>query len=894
MESSSSPTVMGDLTRLIHEDIFVQQIVSQMRSGAGCPLDAAVEKLKEFVGATADDPAAARARIDQGADKIRQLSRLTAELTDPRGLTAGGRPSWYPGPREDDLHWPRLKSLLQSEGWDADSIREIDTASTKVVAHCADPFEAEFNRKGLVLGYVQSGKTTNFTAVIAKAADAGYSFFIVLSGVHNGLRQQTQGRLDQQLFDQSRTKWHRLTGEEDFRPTSSVDAMLSAGDQKVLAVVKKNASRLRALKRWLGEAHEDTLARCPLLIIDDEADQASINTAKPDGSPTSINRLIRQILAELPRVSYIGYTATPFANVLIDPGAPDDLYPKDFIIDLPQPREYVGPETLFGREALEFDDDIGPADDGHDLIREIPTEEVKQLKPKGASDRAGFEPVVAPSLAESARYFLLSTAARRVRNLRNRHATMLVHTSQYTLVHASLRRALQTYAATVADRLATRDGALIEELREQWERESGLVGAEEFTLTPVPWEQVLEELPTVVGDLKVIEDNSRSEDRLDYSRPSQVIIAVGGNTLSRGLTLEGLSVSYFVRTASAYDTLLQMGRWFGYRKGYADLTRIWMTDEMRGWFRHLATVEQEIRYEIERYEGEHRTPTELAIRIRTHPKLAITAAAKMQDAVLARVSYSGRRLQTILFDHKDAVWLDANLEAGRGLIRTLREIGRTEIFPRDGLVVFRDVESQRVIDFLAAYNFHENSRDLKSDAISAYIRRRLEDDELRHFSVAIAGLPREDAVLGTVELGLEDPVPCVNRARLAHPDRGYADIKALMSRGDRVFDFGLPPADVAAMSATALERGRDRPPAGVGDGTGLLALYPISKHSEPRRGRFRSPLEAVDHVLGVGLVFPTSDSEGSVDYYTADLSDVEREEPGEADEIDEDEEIDGA
>lgn len=889
MTESAGPTPAGGLTRLTEEDIFVQQIVSQMRSGAGCPLDGAVETLKEFVGASSDNPAVARSRIDEAADKIRELSRQTAELTDPRGLTAGGRPSWYPGPRDDDLHWPALKRLLESEGWDEESIREVDAASTKVVAHCADPFDGEFDRKGLVLGYVQSGKTTNFTAVIAKAADAGYSFFIVLSGVHNGLRLQTQSRLDEQLFDQARTVWHRLTDEEDFRPPSSVDAMLSARDQKVIAVVKKNGPRLRALKRWLGEANEATLASCPFMIIDDEADQASINTAKPDASPSAINRVIRQILAELPRVSYIGYTATPFANVLIDPGASDDLYPKDFIIDLPRPRGYVGPETLFGRESLEFDDEEGPSDDGHNLIREIPSEEIVQLKPRGSADKDDFEPVVAPSLAEATRYFLLSTAARRVRNLSNRHATMLVHTSQFTVVHASLRRAISTYASGVADRLAARDPGQIDELRAQWEAESTSVSAEEFGLVPLGWEQVLEELPTVVRDLSVVEDNSRSEDRLDYSGSAQVVIAVGGNTLSRGLTLEGLAVSYFVRTASAYDTLLQMGRWFGYRKGYADLTRIWMTEEMRGWFRHLATVEQEIRYEIERYEAEHRTPAELAVRIRTHPKLAITSAAKMQSSVLAQVSYSGRRLQTILFEHREPDWLAANMEAGRALIRSLRQGGRTPVSPRPGLLVFRDIESQAVVDFLAAYNFHEKSRDLNSEAISDYILRRLEDEELDRFSVAVSGLPREDAVLGSVDLGLEAPIACVNRARLAHPDRGYADIKALMSRGDRVFDYGLSPSVVADMKVTELERGRDRPPAGVGDGTGLLALYPVSKDSEPRRGQARTTLDAVQHVLGVGIVFPTSDLEGSVDYYTADLSGEEREAPGEDDEIDDEE-----
>ncbi len=888
-ESGAQVGIPATLAKLIEQDIFVQQIMAQARSGAGCSLDAAVEKVKEFLGASNPEPALARAKVDEAAEKIRVLSRQTGELTDPGGLDGGIKSFWYPGPRDDDLHWPRLKALLEGDGWDEDGIKDLDNASTKVLAHCADPFDVDFDRKGLVLGYVQSGKTTNFTSVIAKAADAGYAFFIVLSGVHNGLRLQTQTRLDEQLFEQAKSRWHRLTDEEDFRPPSSVDAMLSARDQKVLAVVKKNGPRLRALKRWLGEADEETLAGCPFLIIDDEADQASINTAKRDASPTTINRLIRQILAELPRVSYVGYTATPFANVLIDPATPDDLYPRDFIIDLPRPREYVGPETLFGREALEFDDEVGPSEDGHDLIREIPAEEVSQLKPKGNADKDDFEPEVASSLAEATRFFLLSTAARRVRGIGNRHATMLVHTSQYTVVHSSLRWAISGYATKIGNRLASLDKGLLEEFRGQWETESGLVPAAQFGLPEVSWDEVLEELPAVVGDLKVIEDNSRSEDRLEYGGPPRVVIAVGGNTLSRGLTLEGLAVSYFVRTASAYDTLLQMGRWFGYRKGYADLTRIWMTEEMRGWFRHLATVEQEIRYEIERYEAEHKTPTELAVRIRTHPKLAITAAAKMQAAVVAQVSYSARRLQTILFEHRDAGWLEENLEAGRALITSLVAAGRMPVEPRKGLKVFRGVDSEAVIDFLAAYRIHENSRDLNSKAITDYIRRRLEDAELVRFSVAVAGLPSEDSVLGKVDLGLAEEVACVNRARLALPERGYADIKALMSRGDRVFDYGLPAAQVSDMSTTALERGRDRAPAGVGDGTGLLALYPISKDSEPRRGHARVPLDAVDHVLGMGLVFPTSESEGSVTYETADLSRVEREEPGEDDEIDDEE-----
>lgn len=877
-----------DIDELIAEDPFVRAIIDTHRSGTGCELSIAVDRVKELALGSEEQ----LARIDEAAEKIRELARRTKQLTHPRGLTVGGRPSWYPGPRENDRNWPRLRKLIEEENWDATSLRDLDDSSTKIVAHLADPHEEGFQRRGLVLGYVQSGKTTNFTAVIAKAADAGYSFFIVLSGIHNGLRQQTQDRLSDQLWNPSRKEWHRLTADEDFRPTDSVDAMLNAGEQKILVVVKKNAPRLRALRRWLEEAHPDNLARCPFLIIDDEADQASVNTAKPDSSPSAINQLIRQVLATLPRASYVGYTATPFANVLIDPGVPEDLYPRDFIIDLPRPREYVGPETLFGRESLELDEAGYQLDEGHDLIREVPADELGDLKPPKPSDREDFVPAVPQSLETAVRYFLLSSAARRARRGGNRHATMLVHTSQYTLVHHLLRHALERTVTRLGERLQAGDEDLLAALEALWGEECTRVPAQEFGLDPVSWDQVRAELPAVIVAARVIEDNSRSEDRLNYGEADQVVIAVGGNTLSRGLTLEGLGVSYFVRSASAYDTLLQMGRWFGYRRGYADLTRIWMTDEMRQWFRHLATVEQEIRYDIERYEAEHRTPIDLGVRIKTHPKLAITAAAKMQKQVRAQVSYSGRRLQTILFNHRDRDWLEANLEAGRGLVRSAAAGARERAEPRAGTVVFKGVDSREILDFLDAYGFQERARDLDSGVIRAYVERRLEEEELTRFSVAVLGLPEEDPELGAVDLGLGAPTPCINRARLPHVDRDYADIKALMSLSDRFLDLDVRPAEVEAMSASEVEHGRDAPPAGRGDGSGLVVLYPISKDSRPLRGVNRRELEAVEHVLGVGLVFPTSEAEGAgVEYKTVDLSSVPREEPDEEDELDEAEEV---
>jgi hypothetical protein len=866
----------GQLTldELGAEDPLIRHLARIMRDGRGMALDDAVTELSAITDAD---------RVEEAAGRIRELSKEIQTAQMPRAVVAGNIESWYAGPRAEDRNWSSLVEMLTGEGWSEDAMSDLDDASTKVVAHLPNPHGGgDFHCRGLVLGYVQSGKTTNFTAVIAKAADAGYRFFIVLSGVHDALRQQTQDRLNEQLWETHPELWNRLTNETDFKPTANVDALLATQNQRVLAVVKKNGSRLRALKKWLDGARTELLAQCPILIIDDEADQATVNTAKPDRQATTINRLIRSIVNGAPKAAYVGYTATPFANVLIDPQDYEDLYPRDFIIDLPRPAVYIGPEAIFGREPLEFDAEE-VIDDGHDFVRSVPAHELLELRPKGASTRHEFEPSVTESLDEALRYFLLSTAARRVRARGNRHATALVHTSQHIDVHERTAEAIERHLTGLANRLAQRDPAIVESMRQLWDSESDRVPSADFGLEPVAWADVVEKLAGVAVDAEVITDNSRSMERLNFDdKNPRVIVAVGGNTLSRGLTLEGLAVSYFVRTASAYDTLLQMGRWFGYRNHYADLTRIWMTDEMREWFHHLATVEQEIRFDIARYESEHLTPEELAPRLRTHPKLAITAAAKMQHARTADASYSGRRLQTILFNHLDAGWLADNLTAGRKLIEAARD---TPLVPvRPGITVIGPVDTQLVLEFLGAYRFHENSRDLNSALISRYLLGRRDEGELEHFKLAVMGRASDSDYLGDVPLGLDANVGCINRARIkVVGGNTYADIKALMSQSDRVVDLDVTPDELKGLSHGEVARLRNLPGSGGrGDDTGLLLLYPVSKDSRPVRGsaKTREPLEAVDHVLGVGLVFPESRSRtAKVDYVTGNVaaltSDVE-------------------
>ncbi|MDX1883236.1 Z1 domain-containing protein [Mycolicibacterium sp. 120270] len=860
---------MTDLDQLTAEDPVVRQLARIMRDGQPSTLEEAVAELSQLV-----DPV----RVEAAAARIRELNELIQQAQTPTSVVAGNIESWYPGPREEDRNWSALVDILRGEGWSDDMLHDLNQSSTKVVANLPNPAgDGEYQCRGLVLGYVQSGKTTNFTAVIAKAADAGYRMFIVLSGIHDALRQQTQDRLNEQLWEPLPDKWHRLTNEQDFRPTDNVDALLSTRDQRVLAVVKKNGPRLRALKNWLFAARPEVLAACPVLIIDDEADQATVNTAKPDRQPTRINGLIRAIVNGTPKSAYVGYTATPFANVLIDPQQYEDLYPRDFIVDLPRPTVYIGPDAIFGREPLDFDDtDVG--DDGNNFVRSVPEEEIDDLRPKGAARRHLFEPTITDSLDAALKYFLMSTAARRARGKGNPHATALVHSSQHIDVHERTAEAIKGHLRSLSARVSRRDPGLLAALEAQWVAECEQVSADTFGLNAVDWTEVDQHLPAVAQAVEVITDNSRSIERLNFDDTNpRVIVAVGGNTLSRGLTLEGLAVSFFVRTASAYDTLLQMGRWFGYRNGYADLTRIWMTDEMREWFHHLATVEQEIRYDIERLEVEHLTPEQFGIRIRTHPKLAITAASKMQHARRAQVSYAGRRLQTILFNHKDSDWLSTNLDAARSLLQTVVDNPHQK---KGGITTIRGVDSQDIISFLSAYNFHENSRDLDGELISRYILSRRDDGELTRFNIVIMGRTSASDYLGEVDLGLTEKVGCINRARLdVVGGPTYADIKALMSRNDRVIDLELPEGELTEKTSNArLVQLRNAPGGergGFGDGSGLLLLYPVSKDSRPVRGSAttRTTLDAVEHIIGVGIVFPESRSaRADVEYVTADVA----------------------
>lgn len=583
----------------------------------------------------------------------------------------------------DFYYWERYKQLLQKK-MSGDVVLKIDNITDKILDHLEDPHkDGTWERRGLVVGHVQSGKTANYIGVMCKAADAGYKVIIVLGGLLNSLRNQTQKRIDSDFFgfctkskkeigvakfDNSRRPFSLTTSIEDFRKTTAdrVQIDLNALNEPVVLVLKKNVTTLQNLRNWLAASNKRGLSNYPMLLIDDEADHASINTNKSDRNPTKINQGIRELLKMFPRNSYLGYTATPFANIFIDPENEHemqdgemyrDLFPRDFILSLDPPSNYVGPSTVFDDES-----------------------EVKVLKE--ISDNEDLLPIIhdkyfvpyalPESLKKAIKCFLLIKAIRELDGQKNMHHSMMINVSRFTDVQEQLKiivsqylkdyqQAIKSYAG-LPEADALEESALLRELKSVWEEEF-ITFDKGWTKRCFTWEEVQHQLNASVSSVTVLSINNKSTDRLDYDDypGGRSIIAVGGLGLSRGLTLEGLSVSYFLRNSIMYDTLLQMGRWFGYREGYKELCRIFMTVEAASWYGHISSAVEELREEFREMERIGLTPLEFGLKVRSHPTaLIVTARNKMRDAeeFVSQIALEGRFAETSRLINNQDVFAD--------------------------------------------------------------------------------------------------------------------------------------------------------------------------------------------------------------------------------------------
>ena len=669
----------------------------------------------------------------------------------------------------DWYQWERYASSLRANPeWTADMVESVARESLRILRRMPDPLGVgRAQGRGLVVGYVQSGKTANYAAVAARAADAGYRMVIVLSGIHDALRNQTQSRLVRELRGHGDSasvgkEWAPLTNEKtDFQGNINA-ALLQSPTAPYLIVAKKRTPILRKLDTWLAEG-ERFISQMPVLLVDDESDQASVNTkgnrnpdpvirdgetADDEVAPSLTNALIRSILGRCRRVAYVAYTATPFANLLINPEATDrvvgdDLFPRDFVVQLPRPKGYTGTEEMFGISAQD-----------RDILRDVPHDDVIALR--GTTNRRGTGEVtlsepsegIPDTLCDALLAFCIAGGIRTIRAKLSgkpmKAHTMLVHVSHLTDDQTRISDAIK--AQLRIWRAALDQGQdLGPVLLAAWN------GIRKGVTDPADDATIIAAAKVVLRTLIVLELNSATGENLEYEeKPGRHIVAVGGNRLSRGLTLEGLTISYFLRTAAMVDTILQMARWYGFRRGYEDLIRLWTTDGISRWFTELALVEESLRDAINALDRAGRTPRQMRIRLRAHSDLMLTARNKSGMATTIRESWSSDHPQTVVLPLSDPEALVGNRTLTDAFLVSL-PIGRMA----HGGRVIRDVAPEAIAAYLRSYRVHEDIRVFQPDAIADWIMERSAADELTDWTVFVAS-PKQGKLIpfGGDDIGL--------------------------------------------------------------------------------------------------------------------------------------------
>ena len=745
-------------------------------------------------------------------------------MTDGAALQDPEFEPWLDGARSDIdfYYWNRYRRLMAEKGLSGQVLGGLGNVTDRILGLLENPEKpGRWDRRGMVMGHVQSGKTANYIGVVTKAADAGYRVIIIIAGLQNKLRNQTQRRVDEgfigfssmagsqrQLLKQTVLGVGRYdsryrpsaftTAHRDFHKgiAESLNVPLQNLRQPAVFVIKKNPSTLRNLIDWLqthnAQLRTDTI-REPMLLIDDEADNASINIKHRMDEISRINGQIRELLNLFERSNYVGYTATPFANIFIDPDSEDqmaghDLFPRDFIVSLDPPTNYFGAARVFRDSA---DTVLRDINDHEDLL---PT-----------SHRIDHVVTGLPaSLKGAIRVFVLARAIRLARGQDRSHNSMLVNVSRFVAVQQQIRNEIQAFVDRIASSVRINGARPVNEALEDPEiAELHRVYREHYdSVCGKSWSQVQALLHASVSAVSIVEINSRAAGSLDYSEYETSglnVIAVGGLSLSRGLTLEGLTVSYFLRRSMMYDTLFQMGRWFGYRDGYDDLCRVWMPEEAQGWYDHIAESIDELRDELARMQSANAMPRDFGLKVRSHPDtLLVTARNKMGTGQTHTVliGLANRFVETAIL-HRDRATLQANLRAAVRLVDDMRIGGKAPENgePRGSGRLVRDVPVEMVDAFLGAFRNHPGSPATESDPVRRYIDLR-SDDELDRWDVLFVGV-RHPTERSLVDRRLGFSLVCQRRAAGKRSDKRTLMVtnkQRVSSRG--ITKIGLTDAQV--------------------------------------------------------------------------------------------------
>ena len=819
------------------------------------------------------------ADLNYDTDLVELERGMVISDPDPKKHT-----EWEPDSKKR-FYWRKQREFLMNtlerkNGQEESSliINSIDFETDTILKNMENPKRSDFDSRGLVVGYVQSGKTANFTALIAKAADAGYRFIIVLAGIHDELRQQTQIRIDRELtghnnlnlegdfiawndYEEAR-RWHNLTsagwldgketGEFSGKGINKFKDIFLSRERPVLAIIKKNVKIMERLIKWIENSEEKDRVNVPTLIIDDEADQASVdgNANKEETDPTKTNEKIRKIIELFFRKAYVGYTATPFANVFIQHDSEheklgDDLYPRNFIHSLPEPRGYFGTRRIFADDLDNY------------FVKQIKDskKEKKELADLG---------IITNDLVSSVYDFIIGIALRNLRDQENMPMSMMINVDHRVNKMNRIGEVLKDYVLKSLPEhydIDAMEAAFIKYILDSKKLNEKLVSDNKF----FEWKIVKYEMIKVIKSkaIKISVLNSSNEDKLDYAKdPSMKVIAVGGNKLSRGLTLEGLMVTFYLRESKQYDTLLQMGRWFGYRKGYEDLVRIYTNNTLWRQFKDLAIVELEFRESISEMINEHppKTPKEFAVAVRQILGLLPTAKNKLGAAMLEN-HYGGSQVSVTRLPLDKPTIIDANVACVSELITKITSSGKkfTPLASGSDMpsIIASDVSSELVNsfinDFHIASDTDNSSLEFDKNNLIKYLSKKRDKGELLKWNIAVISVGKNEDN-NIISLPDNIKIRAVNRARMkTSPVNGAYNIKAISSKTDRVIDL--------AAGAKNEYDGRNMP---------LLLLYFISRTSKPLKDIEKSSRENLYKDIDISrhrdpvsysIIFP-SDNEG--------------------------------
>ncbi|MDN7135985.1 Z1 domain-containing protein [Pseudidiomarina terrestris] len=842
-------------------------------------------------------------------------------------------------------YWSRYRThLLQHKNYPKTVVDKIDEVTDETLNNLQDPkVEGPWDRRGMVVGHVQSGKTTNYAGLICKAADAGYKVIIVLTGFHNNLRTQTQIRLEEAFvgYDITASKEDRArvpvgVGRISSDPSLRVDTItnrselgdfnrqvannfsINPGGRPLVFVIKKNASVLKNLVKYLeyvanskDKNGNPRISKVPLLLIDDEADQGSVDTAKmdfdlegdpdPDHEPTTLNRLIRKILFIFSESAYIGYTATPFANIFIHSEAESDkygqdLFPRSFITTIPTPSNYIGPEKVFGLT----DNDVEARQSGIPITRPITDyaasssldEKSGWMPPKHDKNHipvfAGSQ-TIPTSLREAVLAFILGCAVRVLRGQEDEHSSMLVHVTRFVdvqeQVYNQIANLMRDFKGVLAYGEEGSRDELLNELKGLWDKDfiktNGDIADEQCPSHS--WTEVSSKILAVTQSIKVRRINGSSGEVLDYDQHKSKglnIIAIGGDKLSRGLTLEGLTVSYFTRPSRMYDTLMQMGRWFGYRDGFIDVCRLYAPKELISWFQHITDASDELRKEFVLMYEMGDTPANYGQRVRSHPVLMVTSQVKMRHSLELTLSYQGAISETIVFS-RELEDVESNYNVTTALLKRVNAYAEKRQRPirknnksndAKGKYLWSNIKPDDVLEFLRGYvSPSQHVRKVNTSLLAEYIEKQIDNGDLTNWSVMLAGkspLESDTIDLAGVQTGL---LTRANHPVFSEPPSSEPNayrIRRLVSPSDESWDLTV---DQYQYAMKLIQSSDKKSPGGPeirvarNKSHAMLILYPL-KHQE-----YTTPLGSQKPYIGFAISFPGNKNDKPVKYRVNDV-----------------------